>query len=65
MVTVSVLLEAIHLEKVVQRQITEVYLNKKQNEEHKKELKMNSKGNQRRTRGDSLLKVLGRNCSTI
>ena len=65
MVTISVLLEAIHLEKVIQRQITEVYLKEKQNEEHKKELKMNSQGNQRRTRGDSLLKVLGRNCSTI
>ena len=41
-VTVSVLLEAIHLEKVVQRQITEVYLKEKQKEEHKMELKMNS-----------------------
>ena len=65
MVTVSILLEAIHLEKVIQRQITEVYLKEKQKEEHKKELKMNSQGNQRRTRGDLSVKVLRRNCSTI
>lgn len=64
-VTVSILLEAIHLEKVIQRQITEVYLKEKQKEEHKKELKMNSQGNQRRTRGDLSVKVLRRNCSTI
>lgn len=63
MVTVSVLLEAIHLEKVIQRQITEVYLKEKKKEEHKKELEMNSQGNQRRTRGDLSLKVLERNCS--
>ena len=49
-VTVSVLLEAIHLEKVIQRQITEVYLKEKQKEEHKKELEINSQGNQRRNR---------------
>lgn len=64
MVTVNVLLEAIHLEKVIQRQITEVYLKEKQKEEHKKELEMNSQGNQSRNR-DLSLKVLERNCSTI